>query len=215
MRTIIALLIFTSFALGQQVYEIPFPEGTGESKGNVIELSVANTSALTAEQVRVEVANAPPWIIFARKDTVISALKSKEEQTASFSFSVGKAAEVNKEQTLAFSITTKSGETWTKEIRFRVAPPATYELFQNYPNPFNPTTVISYQLSQISNVSLKVYDILGREILALVNEQQEPGYYQRSFNARGYASGMYIYQLIAADRQNHKHVFHKAMMLVK
>jgi hypothetical protein len=231
MKTIITLLIFTSFASAQQappaptsagssteggqVYEIPFPEGTGESKGNVIELSVANTSALTAEQVKVEVAGAPSWITFARKDTVISSLKSKEEQTASFTFSVGKAAEVNKEQTLAFLITTKSGETWTKEIKVKVAPPATYELFQNYPNPFNPTTVISYQLSGTSKVNLRIYDILGREVRNLVNEQQEPGYYQKSFDAHRYASGMYVYQLIATDEQNHKHTLRKKMMLVK
>jgi hypothetical protein len=231
MKTIIALLICTSFALAQQAaptqsfagssteggqaYEIPFPEGTGESKGNVIELSVANTSAMTAEQVKVEVTNAPVWLTFARKDTILPILKSKEEQTASFSFSVGKSAAVNKEQTVNFIITTKSGENWTKEIKIKIAPPATYELFQNYPNPFNPATVISYQLSEVSNVSLKVYDILGREILALVNEQQEPGYYQKTFNARSYASGMYVYQLIAADGQNHKRVFRKAMMLVK
>jgi hypothetical protein len=231
MKTIITLLIFTSFASAQQappaptsagssteggqVYEIPFPEGTGESKGNVIELSVANTSALTAEQVKVEVAGAPSWITFARKDTVISSLKSKEEQTASFTFSVGKAAEVNKEQTLSFAISTKNGEIWTKEIKVKVAPPATYELFQNYPNPFNPTTVISYQLSGISKVNLKVYDILGREIANLVNELQEPGYYQKTFNARSYASGMYVYQLIATDEQNHKHTLRKKMMLVK
>jgi hypothetical protein len=215
MKTIITLLIFTSFASAQQAYEIPFPEGTGESKGNIIELSVANTSALTAEQVKVEVANAPAWLTFARKDTVISSLKSKEEQTASFTFSVGKAAEVNKEQTLAFLITTKSGETWTKEIKVKVAPPATYELFQNYPNPFNPTTVISYQLSGTSKVNLGIYDILGREIANLVNELQEPGYYQKSFDAHRYASGMYVYQLIATDEQNHKHTLRKKMMLVK
>jgi hypothetical protein len=173
------------------------------------------TSALTAEHVKVEVANAPAWLTFARKDTVISSLKSKEEQTASFTFSVGKAAEVNKEQTLAFLITTKSGETWTKEIKVKVAPPATYELFQNYPNPFNPTTVISYQLSGTSKVNLRIYDILGREIANLVNELQEPGYYQKSFDAHRYASGMYVYQLIATDEQNHKHTLRKKMMLVK
>ncbi len=223
MKTFIALFLCTNVLLAQQsgqatptqsfggqAYEIPF-----ESKGNVIELSVANTSALTAEQVRVEVANAPAWLAFAKKDTVLPSLKSKEEGTASFSFSVGKSAQVGKEQTLSFAITAKSGETWTKEIKVKVAPPATYELFQNYPNPFNPTTVISYQLSEVSSVSLRIYDILGREISALVNEQQEPGYYQKSFSARSYASGMYVYQLIATDGQNHKHVFRKAMMLVK
>ncbi len=225
MKTIIALIICVSSALAQQAtptqssggraYEIPFPSGTGESKGNIIELSVANTSAFTAEQVKVEAANAPAWLTFAKRDTILSTLKSKEEGTVSFSFSVSKSAEVNKEQTLSFTITTKSGESWTKEIKIKIAPPSTYELFQNYPNPFNPTTMISYQLSEVSNVSLKVYDILGREILALVSEQQEPGYYQKPFNAHSYASGMYVYQLIATDGLNNKHVFRSKMILVR
>jgi pectate lyase len=91
----------------------------------------------------------------------------------------------------------------------------TFLLYQNYPNPFNPTTVISYRLSEVSSVSLKVYDILGREILVLVNEQQGPGYYRKTFDARSYAGGIYVYQLIAIDGRNHKHVFRKAMVLVK
>jgi hypothetical protein len=70
-------------------------------------------------------------------------------------------------------------------------------------------------LSEISNVSLKIYDILGREILVLVNEQLEPGYCRKTFNACSYASGVYVYQLIAADGQNHRHNFRKAMMAVK
>jgi hypothetical protein len=82
----------------------------------------------------------------------------------------------------------------------------------------NPTTTIEYQLPGTGtrfNVSLKVYDVIGREIVSLVNEQQEPGYYQKIFNASQLASGMYIYQLIAIDQQNNKHVFKKKMMLLK
>lgn len=213
MKSIIAFFICTSFAFarqGGQAYEVPF-----DAKGNIIELSVANISALTAEQVKVEVANAPAWLTFAKKDTVLPALKSKEEQTASFSFSVGKSAEVNKEQTVSFAITAKSGEKWTKEIKVKIAPPATYELFQNYPNPFNPTTVISYQLSEVSKVNLKIYDILGREVANLVNGQQEPGYYQKAFESHRFASGTYVYQLIATDEQNNKHILRKKMMIVK
>jgi hypothetical protein len=90
-----------------------------------------------------------------------------------------------------------------------------FELFQNYPNPFNPTTIISYQLSEVSNVRLEIYDILGREVGNLVNEQQEPGYYQKTFNARSYASGMYVYQLSLADRQNHKYIFRRKMIILK
>jgi len=75
-------------------------------------------------------------------------------------------------------------------------------LYQNYPNPFNPSTIISYQLSAVSNVTLKVYDILGREVRELVNERNEPGYYSVVWNGRDNignmsTSGVYYYQLKA------------------
>jgi len=191
-------------------YDVPF-----SSKDNVIELSVANSSSQATEGVMVDVTNVPEWLKFEQKQITIPALKSKEEQTAPFIFSVGKSAQVNKEQTLSFKVTAKNGQVWTKEIKINIAPPATYELFQNYPNPFNPMTVISYQLSAVSKISLKVYDILGREVTNLVNEQQEPGIHQTNFDAHRYASGMYIYQLIATDEQKNPHVFRKKMVLLR
>ncbi|MGD1046509.1 MAG: T9SS type A sorting domain-containing protein [Bacteroidota bacterium] len=218
MKTIIALLIFSYTVIAQQTqkpYEIPFPEGTSASQGNTIELTVANTSSLAAEGIKVEATSIPAGMQFKEKTVTLPALKSKEEQTASFTFSVEKTAKVNKTDTLRFTITDKSGQRWTKEIAIKVAPPANYELFQNYPNPFNPTTTIEYQLSAISNVSLKIYDILGREVANLVNEQQEPGGHQITFDARKFASGMYIYRLIATDDQNNHHVFQKKMLMVK
>jgi hypothetical protein len=65
-----------------------------------------------------------------------------------------------------------------------------FALGQNYPNPFNPSTVISYQISVNSQVTLKVFDILGREIETLVNEEKEPGTYAVRWNASSYASGI-------------------------
>ncbi len=94
----------------------------------------------------------------------------------------------------------------------------TYEILQNYPNPFNPTTTIEYQLPGTGTqyiVSLRIFDAIGREVMKLVDQPQEPGYYQKTFNASQIASGMYIYQLIATDQQNNKHVFKKKMMLLK
>lgn len=88
--------------------------------------------------------------------------------------------------------------------------PRTFELAQNYPNPFNPTTVISYQLPVASAVSLKVYDMLGREVATLVNARQDAGRYQASFNAVGLASGLYFYRLQAGTFMQTK-----KMMLVK
>jgi photosystem II stability/assembly factor-like uncharacterized protein len=77
--------------------------------------------------------------------------------------------------------------------------PNEFKLFQNYPNPFNPTTNIKYQISNSSFVSLKVYDILGKEIITLVNEKQIPGFYEVSFNANSLASGIYFYRLSAGN----------------
>ncbi|MFH1195052.1 MAG: T9SS type A sorting domain-containing protein [bacterium] len=71
-----------------------------------------------------------------------------------------------------------------------------FYLEQNYPNPFNPTTVISFQLSVISQVNLKIYDVLGREIAILVNEEKKPGTYKVNFDAKNLPSGVYFYTLI-------------------
>jgi hypothetical protein len=168
--------------------------------------------------VKVEINNIPEWLKFTEKDITLTTLKSNEEQTASFTFSVDKLAKVNKEDTLHFTITDKNGQTWTKEIKISITPPTTYELLQNYPNPFNPTTTIEYQLPGAGiryNVSIKIYDAIGREVTNLINEQQDPGYYQKIFNASRYASGMYIYRLVATDEQNKQHVFQKKMILLR
>ena len=77
--------------------------------------------------------------------------------------------------------------------------PEKYELSQNYPNPFNPTTSISYSLVKPGFVSLKIYDILGKEIMALVDKDQNAGNYKVDFNASKLVSGMYLYQLKAGS----------------
>ena len=73
--------------------------------------------------------------------------------------------------------------------------PQTFQLSQNYPNPFNPSTVIRYQVSGMSRVTLKVYDILGREVTTLVNEEKPAGTYEVIFNASNLSSGVYFYRL--------------------
>ena len=70
---------------------------------------------------------------------------------------------------------------------------------QNYPNPFNPSTVISYQLPVNSHVTFKVYDVVGREVATLVDEQKEAGSYFVQFNASTNASGVYFYKLCAGN----------------
>jgi photosystem II stability/assembly factor-like uncharacterized protein len=74
-----------------------------------------------------------------------------------------------------------------------------YTLFQNYPNPFNPSTVISYQLPVSSDVTLKVFDVLGNEIATLVDEYKPSGMYNVQFTMNNLSSGIYYYQLRAGD----------------
>ena len=77
--------------------------------------------------------------------------------------------------------------------------PATYSLSQNYPNPFNPETAISYQLSAVSNVKLRVYDLLGRVVATIVDEMLPAGRYTVKWNAGRAASGVYLLRLSAGD----------------
>lgn len=77
--------------------------------------------------------------------------------------------------------------------------PTELALSQNYPNPFNPTTKIKYQLPNAAQVQLKVYDILGREVASLVNEEKQAGYYQVDFNASDLSSDCYFYQIVTKD----------------
>ncbi|MDP2364943.1 MAG: T9SS type A sorting domain-containing protein, partial [Ignavibacteria bacterium] len=77
--------------------------------------------------------------------------------------------------------------------------PSVFSLSQNYPNPFNPSTKISWQSPVGSWQTLMVYDILGNEVVTLVNEYKNAGSYNTEFNASHLASGIYYYQLRAGD----------------
>ncbi len=79
--------------------------------------------------------------------------------------------------------------------------PSGYKLFQNYPNPFNPETEIKYTLPSAGNVQLKIFDLLGRELVTLINEYQQPGTYSISFNSQKLmlGSGIYYYKIAAGN----------------
>jgi hypothetical protein len=85
-----------------------------------------------------------------------------------------------------------------------------YTLSQNYPNPFNPSTTIEFTLPKSEFVELKVYNILGKEVTALVSKKLNPGNHTYTFNGENLASGIYYYQLISGE-------YHevKKMILIK
>ena len=80
---------------------------------------------------------------------------------------------------------------------------STYGLSNNYPNPFNPSTTIKYQIPELNFVTIKVYDVLGNEVVTLVNEEKPSGNYEVEFNTSSInhhpSSGIYFYQLKAGN----------------
>jgi hypothetical protein len=77
--------------------------------------------------------------------------------------------------------------------------PDKFVLEQNYPNPFNPTTNIKYQITKSNFVTLKILDALGRDVATIVNEKQNAGIYEATFDGSGLTSGVYFYKLTAGD----------------
>ncbi|MFI5253715.1 MAG: T9SS type A sorting domain-containing protein [Bacteroidota bacterium] len=88
--------------------------------------------------------------------------------------------------------------------------PKEYHLYQAYPNPFNPTTTIRFDLPAASNVSLKIYDVLGREVGNLADGRRQAGRYEVQWNAASYASGVYFYRL-----QTERYIETKKLLLMK
>ena len=208
----IILLLFVSMAIAQTdtVYTVPFA-----SKGNTIDLAVANTASITASNVIVTLTSSPVWIKFDSTRCTIAKIAGTTEQSAAFSFSIDKNAPTGQQQNLTFQITS-GGQQWTKTIAVKAGVPNKFELYHNFPNPFNPSTTISYQLPTDSKVSLKIYDLLGREVATLLDNQTKPaGYYEQQWNASHYASGMYIYRLIWTDKSGKTSMATKSMVMVK
>ncbi|MBI1931311.1 MAG: T9SS type A sorting domain-containing protein [Ignavibacteriales bacterium] len=88
--------------------------------------------------------------------------------------------------------------------------PTEFKLEQNYPNPFNPTTTIRYQIPVNKHVTIKVYDVLGKEVATLIDEYKPAGIYKLEFNASNFSSGVYFYKLIAG-----KYIDVKKMILLR
>lgn len=74
-----------------------------------------------------------------------------------------------------------------------------FRLEQNYPNPFNPTTTISFSIPERHFVSLKIYDLLGREVATLINEEKDQGYHKIIFDGFHLKSGIYFYKIQTGD----------------
>lgn len=88
--------------------------------------------------------------------------------------------------------------------------PERFMLYQNYPNPFNPTTLIGFDIPKDANVTVRIYDLIGREVQTVVNEFKKAGSYKFNFDASLLSSGSYFYEINAGDFRDTK-----KMVLIK
>ncbi len=88
--------------------------------------------------------------------------------------------------------------------------PLEFKLEQNYPNPFNPSTIIKFGIPERSNVQIKIYDLLGSEVITLLNQELGKGWYDLTFNASRFSSGFYIYRMEAGN-----YISTRKMLIIK
>lgn len=183
-------------------------------KDNQLRLFV---NAVSADKGNLPVFNSKsPGLLIARMKLETSAdkfadtpldLKMSESKfkTKVFAFDGKKNIELtNSENNTIEGVTGNSPKESTANI------PTEFALAQNYPNPFNPSTTINYELPASNFVTLKIYDLTGKEVMKLVNENQNAGRYTAIFNGSNLASGMYFYKISAGQ-----FTFVRKMVLIK
>ena len=195
-------------ALG--AYAVPFA-----SEGNVLELAVANTDAAINDEVAVTVVEVSTWLVVEPAQVVLTGVDAGEEVPATFTFSVVQSAPVGEVAVVRFAITAKGALLGEKEIRLQVEAPQDIALGSNYPNPFNPQTTIGYTLPQTATVSLRIYDVLGREVACLVEGEHGAGYHEAVWQAGRFASGVYLYRLMVEAADGARTLKQRTMLLVK
>lgn len=126
-------------------------------------------------------------------------LKINSGNTENIAFTIAAASTLNELRNAIIRSREKYQSIPTSVYQDNYEIPAELTLYQNYPNPFNPTTTIRFSIPQKEFVTLKVFDILGREIAVLVNEIKETGNYEINFNASGLSSGIYFYTMKAGN----------------
>jgi len=207
--TLMAILLSTIIA-AQNKYSVQ--PGV---KNNQIVLELKNIS--TTEQISLTKPlqrRGFRHLIFSDNIEETILLNPSETKEVVYTFDVEYNIGKTEADTIEFLITDNKSIYQTKQFILQYTQPTEYKLEQNYPNPFNPTTKIRYSIpilgSELQNVNLTVYDVLGNQIKILVDEPQETGYHEIDFNASTLASGVYIYRLSAGN-----FVSVKKMMILK
>ncbi len=211
MKILLTVILLSTMVTAQNNYDVQ--PGV---KNNQIVLQLSNKSSTeSASNLEIKLIKNSKYLNFNQTEKTIENITQGTETEAIFNFDVNYNIGNTKADTIEFIISDNKSVYLTKQFVLNYGVPTEYKLEQNFPNPFNPATKIRYSIPpnvnrEMSNVILKVYDILGNEVTTLVNEQKEPGYYEVDFNASQFASGVYIYRLISGN-----FISTKKMMVLK
>jgi hypothetical protein len=176
--------------------EISVYQLTPGTKNNQLILELFNQSeTLAANNIKVILVKVPSHLVFTSDIRELTSLQPSELKEIKMSFDVLRNINFLAEDTLMIIITGSDNILYEKSFIFNYTIPKEFKLEQNYPNPFNPLTKIRYEVPIKSKISLKVFDILGKEIMILVDQIQDAGYYEIDFNASGLSSGIYFSRL--------------------
>ncbi|WP_428235893.1 T9SS type A sorting domain-containing protein [Gracilimonas sp.] len=168
-----------------------------DSTASAVTLDYATVDGLLAS-AGLEVGESADFVWTVRVSDGVDTVAAAEDYDAA----------TNTFSTLYYSLTLERAMETSGEVETGL--PKSFDLKQNYPNPFNPTTNITFDLPRAANVSLTVYDMLGRKVATLVNERMTAGTHTAAFDASRLASGMYIYRIEAGSFESIK-----KMMLIK
>ena len=188
------------------VVTVPFPNLTMQADRDVTTLDL-NTHFTDADgdNLTFTATSSDPAVAEATINDGILTIRALTKGTVTVTVTANDGRGGTAEAAVQVNVPTK---THTDELG-RVIP-TKFELYQNYPDPFNPTTTIRFDIPETSRINLFVYDLLGRQVASLVEGMVSAGKHVATFDARGLASGTYIYSLETPDG-----VFSKTMLLVK
>jgi hypothetical protein len=173
------------------------------SGADIITLSYGSysTDAASTWQLQKSTDSGTTWVnvgsVVTSSTTTLTAQTDTVNQSGNVRFKVAAVSGAGAINIDNISIVNYTGTLVLVELTSLTAVPKVLTLHQNYPNPFNPSTLISYQIPAAGKVTLKVYDVLGREVATLVNEVENPGNYKVRFDASKLTSGIYFYRINA------------------
>ena len=175
-------------------HSVPFA-----SVGNTLALTVANTAEDILTSATVTLTEAPVWLVVTPAEVALDSLAAGAEAAAAFAFDVAPEAPVGEAGAVHFTITTADGQSVEKAVWLEVAAPAIFRLDGAYPNPLRDRTTFAYELPREAEVSVTVYDVLGRRVAEVVDEEQAAGRHEVAWSAAGLASGLYVWRIVVED----------------